>query len=153
MVMKFHNFDIFYKFCSIFDLSSALSCRIESNKMKGEEVTTTLPRVYIYVLTKDMKVTIVDNGQLLIATQAFSLLTVLIALQLSSSAVNWWRCNHWFGFTTFWKYVLPVKMSSVLIDPHVISLACQAVYPQVYHVKQYTHMQSVRMFGCMKPFK
>ena len=26
MVMKFHNFDIFYKMCYIFDLSSALAC-------------------------------------------------------------------------------------------------------------------------------
>ena len=32
MVMKFHNFDIFYKFCYIFDLSSALASRFESIK-------------------------------------------------------------------------------------------------------------------------
>ena len=30
MVMKFQNVDIFNKFCSIFDLSSALACRVES---------------------------------------------------------------------------------------------------------------------------
>ena len=29
-VMKFHNFDIFYKVGYIFDLSSALACRMES---------------------------------------------------------------------------------------------------------------------------
>ena len=32
MVMKFHNFDIFYQICYIFDLSSALTCRVESIK-------------------------------------------------------------------------------------------------------------------------
>ena len=31
--MKFHNFDIFYNFCYIFDLSSALACRVESIKI------------------------------------------------------------------------------------------------------------------------
>ena len=39
MVMKFHNFDIFYKFYYIFVLSSALACRAESinnDKMKTE---------------------------------------------------------------------------------------------------------------------
>ena len=30
MGMKFHNFDIFYKICYIFDQSSALACRVES---------------------------------------------------------------------------------------------------------------------------
>ena len=30
MDMKFHNFDIFYKLCYIFDRSSALACRMES---------------------------------------------------------------------------------------------------------------------------
>ena len=30
--MTFHNFDIFYKFRYIFNLSSALACRVESNK-------------------------------------------------------------------------------------------------------------------------
>ena len=30
MVMKFHNFEIFYKIRYIFDLSSALACRTES---------------------------------------------------------------------------------------------------------------------------
>ena len=30
MVMKFHNFDIFYNICWFFDLSSALACRVES---------------------------------------------------------------------------------------------------------------------------
>ena len=28
IVMKFHNFDIFYKIGLIFDLSSALACRV-----------------------------------------------------------------------------------------------------------------------------
>ena len=32
MVMKFHKFDIFDKQNSIFDLSSALACRVESIK-------------------------------------------------------------------------------------------------------------------------
>ena len=35
MVMKFHNFDIFYQICYIFDLSSALACRVESIKDFG----------------------------------------------------------------------------------------------------------------------
>ena len=30
MVMKFSNVDIFYKICDIFDLSSALTCSVES---------------------------------------------------------------------------------------------------------------------------
>ena len=30
MVKKFHNVDIFYKICSISDLSSALACRVVS---------------------------------------------------------------------------------------------------------------------------
>ena len=29
MVMKFHDFDIFYKICYNLDLSSALACRME----------------------------------------------------------------------------------------------------------------------------
>ena len=33
MVMKFHNFDIFGKICSIFDMSSALAYRLESIKL------------------------------------------------------------------------------------------------------------------------
>ena len=32
MVMKLNSFDIFYKICYIFDLSSALACRVESIK-------------------------------------------------------------------------------------------------------------------------
>ena len=34
MAMKFNNFDIFYQICLIFDLSSALSCHVESIKNK-----------------------------------------------------------------------------------------------------------------------
>ena len=34
MVMTFHNFDIFYQICYIFDLSSALACRVENIKNK-----------------------------------------------------------------------------------------------------------------------
>ena len=30
VVMKFHNFDVFYQICYIFDLSSALACCVES---------------------------------------------------------------------------------------------------------------------------
>ena len=33
IVMKFHNFDFFYKICYILDLSSALACRVESIKL------------------------------------------------------------------------------------------------------------------------
>ena len=33
IVMKFHNFDIFHKFDYIFDMSSALACRMESINM------------------------------------------------------------------------------------------------------------------------
>ena len=34
--MKFHNFDILYKCCYIFDdLSSALACRVESIKVRS----------------------------------------------------------------------------------------------------------------------
>ena len=32
MIMTFHNVNIFYKVCIIFDLSSALACRVESIK-------------------------------------------------------------------------------------------------------------------------
>ena len=32
MVMKFHNFEMLLKLCYIFDLSSALACRVESIK-------------------------------------------------------------------------------------------------------------------------
>ena len=34
MVMKFHDLENFYQFCKIFDLSSALDCRVESIKVK-----------------------------------------------------------------------------------------------------------------------
>ena len=34
MIMKFHSFDIFYQNCYIFDLSSALVCRVESSKIE-----------------------------------------------------------------------------------------------------------------------
>ena len=36
MVIKFHNFNIYYKFCYIFDMSSALACRMESIKVSWE---------------------------------------------------------------------------------------------------------------------
>ena len=36
MVMKFHNVEIFYQICFIFDLSSALACRAESIKTPTE---------------------------------------------------------------------------------------------------------------------
>ena len=35
-VMKFHNFDIFYQICAIFDMSSALACGVESIKYKPQ---------------------------------------------------------------------------------------------------------------------
>ena len=35
MVMTFYNFDIFYNICFVFDLSSALACRMESNSIKA----------------------------------------------------------------------------------------------------------------------
>ena len=35
MVMKFHNFDIFYKICYIFDLPSALACHVESIQVEN----------------------------------------------------------------------------------------------------------------------
>ena len=33
MVMKFHNFDIFYQICYIIDLSSALACRMHGKHL------------------------------------------------------------------------------------------------------------------------
>ena len=43
--MKFHNFNIFYKVCIIFGLSSALTCRMESIQM-GE---VRLKATYLHV--------------------------------------------------------------------------------------------------------
>ena len=54
MVMKFHNFDIFYKFCYIFVLSSALACRAESidsepaaSNRLYELVSCTISRLFV----------------------------------------------------------------------------------------------------------
>ena len=44
MVMKFYNFDIFYQICYIFDLSSALACRVESIKKRFGNVFLYNPR-------------------------------------------------------------------------------------------------------------
>ena len=38
MVMKFHDFDIFYNICQFFDLSSALASRMESINIEWCEV-------------------------------------------------------------------------------------------------------------------
>ena len=40
MVMKFHNFDIFYKICQFFDLLSALACRVESINIPSNKEKT-----------------------------------------------------------------------------------------------------------------
>ena len=54
MVMKFNKFDIFYKCCHIFDLSSALACRMESIKLYVvcEPVFTPLLHCYRVVVIR-----------------------------------------------------------------------------------------------------
>ena len=59
MVMKFHNFDIFYKCCYIFDLSSALACRVESIKHALLETTV---RPLADVKSKPLKLYQVSNN-------------------------------------------------------------------------------------------
>ena len=43
MVMKFQNVDICYNFCYIFDLSSALACRMEIEPLGRSENSTSNP--------------------------------------------------------------------------------------------------------------
>ena len=48
MVMNFNNFNIIYKFCYIFDLSSALACRVESIQVEMQLIqirTTNEPTI------------------------------------------------------------------------------------------------------------
>ena len=55
--MKIHNFDIFYKMCYIYYLSSALACRVESiNTVEDQtRVGTLIMFRYYYHLQKQTK--------------------------------------------------------------------------------------------------